>query len=229
MSSAQSPLPPVETDRVSESRWPPAIAIAIAIALQLRVPPSLAVGPRYILPIAATFLFVAVLILHPRRFGPNHQLLRKVSMALIAAISLGNAGSLSLLIHRLLNGGSITGRKIDGHRLILTGAEIWLTSLLAFGLWFWELDRGGPGARIRGEEQAPDLYFVQMSDDLLRRIPWSPSFVDYLYVSVTNSTAFSPTDTLPLRPRMKALMAVQAMASLATVGIVGARAVNILT
>ena len=219
----------IETERLTESRWPPAIAIAISIALQLRVPPSLAIGPKYIIPIAATLLFVAVLILHPRRFGPNHKLLRKVSMALIAAISLGNAGSLSLLIHRLLNGGSITGHIIDGHRLILTGAEIWLTSVLVFGLWFWELDRGGPGARIRGEVQAPDLFFVQMSDVLLRQLPWAPSFVDYLYVSITNSTAFSPTDTLPLTPRMKALMAVQALASLATVGIVGARAVNILT
>ena len=212
-----------------ESRWPPAIAVAVAIVLQLRVPKAFAIGPRYVVPGAASLLLIALIAVHPKRFGRDHHRMRRVSMALIAAISAGNATSLGLLIHRLLNGGIITGGKIDGHRLILAGSEIWLTSVIAFGLWFWELDRGGPAHRARGEDQAPDLLFVQMTDDRLLSTNWRPSLVDYFYVSVTNSTAFSPTDTLPLSSRMKALMAVQALASLATIGIVGARAVNILS
>jgi hypothetical protein len=106
---------------------------------------------------------------------------------------------------------------------------VWTTNLLLFAVLYWELDRGGPG-RPGGASAVivPDLLFPQMSDDRYAAPGWSPGFGDYLYVSLTNQTAFSPTDTLPLSLRVKALMGVQGLAALITTGIVVARAVNLL-
>jgi uncharacterized membrane protein len=100
--------------------------------------------------------------------------------------------------------------------------------VLLFGLWYWELDRGGPGARARGERDFPDFLFPQMTADDMAPPDWEPTFVDYLYLSYTNATAFSPTDTLPLSRWAKLLMLVQSGVALATVALVIARAVNIL-
>jgi hypothetical protein len=103
-----------------------------------------------------------------------------------------------------------------------------VTNVLLFGLWYWEFDRGGPLRRASGREAAPDFMFPQMADPRMAPDGWRPSLIDYLYVSFTNATAFSPTDTMPLTPTAKVLMAVQSLASLITVGLVFARAVNIL-
>jgi hypothetical protein len=105
---------------------------------------------------------------------------------------------------------------------------IWLTSLLIFALWYWEMDRGGPGKRAAGHDQPPDFLFPQMSDDRIEPLEWRPKFIDYLYVSLTNNTAFSPTDTMPLTPMAKSVMGIQAIASLVTIGLIVSRAVNIL-
>ena len=100
--------------------------------------------------------------------------------------------------------------------------------MLLFTVWYWELDRGGPEARAQEHCPPPDFLFVQMSDDRLGGLQWRPRYVDYLYTSFTNATAFSPTDTMPLSSTAKMLMSVQSMASLITIGMVFARAVNIL-
>ena len=105
---------------------------------------------------------------------------------------------------------------------------IWLTNFLIFALWYWELDRGGPGKRAAGHDAAPDFLFPQMSDDRIEPRDWRPQFIDYLYVSLTNATAFSPTDTMPLSRMAKTIMGVQAIVSLVTLGLIISRAVNIL-
>ena len=99
---------------------------------------------------------------------------------------------------------------------------------MLFGIWYWELDRGGPLARRLGERDQPDFLFVQMDRPDFAPAGWLPGLVDYLYLSFTNSTAFSPTDTMPLTPMAKWLMSAQSLVSLVTVGLVVARAVNIL-
>lgn len=208
---------------VGESRWPASCAVVVAIVLQVRLPENLSVGPSYFVPIVAVLLLVPLIIANPHRFTARSRDLRGLSVALIAAMNVGNVTSLALLLRRLIN-----GTKLDGRSLMLSAVEIWMTSVIVFGLWFWELDRGGPIARARGDREDPDLLFAQMSDPTLTSRSWTPTFIDYLYVSLTNSTAFSPTDSLPLRGRMKALMGVQALASLATIAVLGARAVNIL-
>ena len=105
---------------------------------------------------------------------------------------------------------------------------IWLTNVIVFGLWYWELDRGGPATRQQASHRQPDFLFPQMSTP--GSAPgWTPAFVDYLYTSFTNATAFSPTDTMPLTVWAKLLFMVQSLASLVTVAVVISRAVNILS
>ena len=116
----------------------------------------------------------------------------------------------------------------SGSALLFDAVKLWLTNVILFALWFWELDRGGPHRRGQASEKHPDLAFVQMTSKELAPINWLPSFWDYLFVSFTNAAAFSPTDTLPLSARAKMLMMVQAFTSLLTVALVAGRAVNIL-
>ncbi|HEX3618601.1 MAG TPA: hypothetical protein VHU61_18795, partial [Solirubrobacteraceae bacterium] len=114
-------------------------------------------------------------------------------------------------------------------QLIIAGTLIWLTNVIVFSLWYWELDRGGPGLRAAGLDGLPDFLFPNMTDEVAKLTPnWRPRFVDYLYVSLTNATAFSPTDTLPLSVEAKAMMGVQSLVSVVTIALVVSRAVNIL-
>jgi uncharacterized membrane protein len=147
-----------------------------------------------------------------------------VAIGMIAFVSAANAVSLVLLSHRLLQGGTK-----NGHALILSGIVLWCTNVLLFGLWYWEVDRGGPAARVRGDRDTPDFLFPQMTDPKWAPPNWMPQLIDYLYVSLTNATAFSPTDTMPLTPTAKWLMSAQSIVSLVTIGLVVARAVNILS
>jgi uncharacterized membrane protein len=148
---------------------------------------------------------------------------RTVVLILLAMVAVANFVSLELLVHFLLKGG-----KANGHQLILSSIVIWLTNVAVFALWYWQLDRGGPDRRARAQDAEVDFLFPQMSEPELGAT-WMPTFVDYLYVSFTNSTAFSPTDTMPLSARAKLLMMGQSLISIITVVLVAARAVNILS
>jgi uncharacterized membrane protein len=116
----------------------------------------------------------------------------------------------------------------DAVPLLLTGGGIWLTNVIVFALWYWEWDRGGPMARVLGQRQYADFLFAQMQNPESAPPDWEPAFLDYLYLSFTNSTAFSPTDVMPLSRWAKMLMMLQSSVSLVTVVLVVARAVNIL-
>ncbi len=150
---------------------------------------------------------------------------RPLAEVLLGLVNLVNAVSAALLARRLIvtSGASLTGRE-----LVDAAISIWLTNVLAFALWFWELDRGGPSRRGTPAEQPPDFLYPQMTAPQFAPESWEPDFVDYLYVSLTNATAFSPTDTMPLSRAAKALMSVESIISLVTVVVVAARAVNIL-
>jgi uncharacterized membrane protein len=152
---------------------------------------------------------------------------RITSLALIGLVNLANLGSLLLLVSKLIHG-AIHAHNSPGLELIYSAALIWMTNVIIFGLWYWELDRGGPGARCAPEHREPDFLFPQMVNPGTAPKEWTPSFFDYLYVSLTNASAFSPTDTMPLTEMSKMLMLVQSLASLVIVALVAARAVNIL-
>ncbi|HEY5316623.1 MAG TPA: hypothetical protein VIJ20_01490 [Solirubrobacteraceae bacterium] len=207
----------------AEPMWPVHAAVLLAIALQLLLPTRLRIGPAWLGPAVEGALLAALVVALPNRVQAEDRRRRLMSMALTGLVSAANIASLVLLCHELLERNSPGGR-----RLITAGALIWLTNVILFGLWYWETDRGGPGRRAAGHDGPPDLLFSQMNDDRIEPDNWRPQFIDYLYVSLTNATAFSPTDTMPLTPMAKSIMGLQSLVSLVTIGLVIARAVNIL-
>ena len=202
----------------------PALATVLAaIALQLTLPERLTVGPSWLLPALEGALLVGLSMATPRELEREHPRRRAAALGLTALVSAANVFSLAALTHFLLH-----HKVSNGRELIVSGMLIWLTNFLIFALWYWELDRGGPGRRAAGHDAAPDFLFPQMTDDRIEPPGWRPRFIDYLYVSLTNATAFSPTDTMPLTAMAKSVMGAQALVSLVTIGLIVARAVNVL-
>ena len=214
-------------ESTGEPRWPAQLAVVVAAALQLILPQTLiqGLGYRGLIPALEVALIVVLLIANPGKISPEESRLRLVGIALIALITIANMVSLVELIHALLYP---AGAKAGGRPLVYASVPIWITNVIAFGLWYWELDRGGPAARQQPTHNEPDFLFPQMSTPGCAP-GWVPSFLDYLYTSFTNATAFSPTDTMPLTPWAKFLMMLQSLASLVTVAVVVSRAVNILS
>jgi hypothetical protein len=224
-----------ETSRRGEARLPAALATAVAIAIYALLPGQLVLGPRLIIPILEAVLLASLIAVNPRRMTRQTRWSRLLSLGLVAVIALTNLIALGLLVRDL-----VEETVHDGRPLLLAALQIWLTNIIVFGLAFWELDRGGPVARNQTDRSAlppADFRFSQDEDhDTVDEVSrgssrtsgWVPSYIDYLYVSTTNSTAFSPTDTMPLSSRAKLLMAVEAIAALLTSILVIARGVSIL-
>jgi len=148
-------------------------------------------------------------------------------IAILALVWVFNVLGVVVLVISLM---SPSGVHVTGRQLLLSGVAAWLTDAIAFGLAFWELDSGGPIARaLAPARRAPDFQFPQDENAQLAREGWAPRLWDYFYVSLTNATAFSPTDTMPLTRPAKGLMAAEATLSAATILLVAARAVNILS
>jgi len=206
-----------------EVRWPVSVVVLLVVGLQLSLPTDL----RFLWPFwssATELVFLAAItVLNPRRINRHYAVTRVLALILTSIMSVSNIWSVALLIHALAKGGVN-----NATNLLLSGGSIWLTNVVVFALWYWEFDRGGPGARALARRPFPDFLFPQMSDPRYAPRHWAPSFFDYLYTSFTNATAFSPTDVMPLTRWAKFLMLVQSMVSLLTVGLVIARAVNIL-
>lgn len=217
-----------------ESRYPAAAAVLVAIVLYAALPSALLVGPRFLVPVLEVALLVPLLVGNPRRMTRETRALRLISIALILTIAATNVVSLALLVDELVHGVH------QGTDLLVGAAQVWLTNIIVFSLAYWELDRGGPVVRTR-EPRAmlppADFRFPQDEDhDAVDEVAvrsavrsdWSPAFLDYFYVSVTNSSAFSPTDTMPLSHRAKMLMAVESVSALMLSVIVIARGVSLL-
>jgi hypothetical protein len=147
---------------------------------------------------------------------------RQAGIALLALASACNA----LLVFSVI-ASLVSGHESSGAHLLLKGATVWLTNVILFGLWYWLFDRGGPVRRIRANPPPPDFQFPQMENPELAAPGWRPHFVDYMYVSFTNSIAFSPTDAMPLSRWSKLLMLLEASLSALVILLVAARAVNI--
>lgn len=212
----------VALDEISP-HWGPQVVAACAILIDLLLPDKLTIGPAWLLPSIEGLLLLVLAVASPHPDLRHNPLRRQVAVGLIGLVSAVNIFSLVLLCHLLIKGSHENGRD-----LVLSGAVLWVTNVLLFGLWYWELDRGGPLERFRRSNLPPDFLFPQMSERRWAPAGWEPQLVDYLYTSFTNATAFSPTDTMPLSPIAKWLMSAQALTSLVTVGLVVARAVNIL-
>jgi hypothetical protein len=222
--SAAHHLPAWLRPTKGENRWPVAVALLVAIALQLLVRRDLQFQPRYLLPALEVLLFVLLTIANPTRIRRESPLLRLLGLFLVIAASLATAWSAGRLVYQLA-----TGHGGTAIPLLINGGAIWLTNIIVFALWYWEFDRGGPAARAHARLRHPDFLFSQMTVPELVSRDWEPAFVDYLYLSFTNATAFSPTDTMPLTRWAKLVMMFQSGISLVTVALVVARAVNIFT
>ncbi|WP_019012026.1 DUF1345 domain-containing protein [Deinococcus aquatilis] len=214
-----------------ESLWPARLALVSVIGLNLSLNEALTAGPTWLLPALETVLLLPLSVLrsrerhhviHRRQRPELAQPVRLLALGLIAVLYLTNLVSLGLLITGLLNG---SGPAAAG---LLAGAlNIWVTNVLVFSLWYWELDQGGPLRRGQPGTML-DFAFPQTTLPQLAPSGWRPEYLDYLFVAFTNAAAFSPTDTLPLSRRVKGLMTVQAATSMLTVVLVASRAVNIL-
>lgn len=217
--------PTVDWVRGGELRWPVNLVVLIVVGLQLTLPAPYRLEARWWLAAVEVALLVAITAIHPHRILKSSLLARSLSLTLLIMMSLANLDAVSRLVYRLLTGTEGS----DATALLLTGAAIWLVNVVIFALWYWEFDRGGPVSRSGLEDPyLPDFLFAQMTTPAVAPPTWRPTFVDYLYLSFTNATAFSPTDTLPLARWAKLLMMLQSVVSLVTVALVIARAVNVL-
>jgi hypothetical protein len=208
---------------VVEPFWEAQLAVLATVVLYAALPSRLTVGPRWLLASLEGMLLLGLAISTPYRHYTQSPVRRRMSIGLIAVVTAANFAAEALLVHYLLQGGGTGGRA-----LVLSAAQIWFTNVTVFGLWFWEVDRGGPHVRTSPEPGAPDFLFPQMGAKEPSLKGWRPAFLDYLYVAFTNASAFSPTDAMPLSIRIKSLMLIESIASFLTVGLVAARAVNIL-
>jgi hypothetical protein len=208
---------------VVEPFWEAQLAVLVTVILYVALPSRLTVGPRWLVPALEGALLLGLAISTPYRHYTQSPVRRRASIGLIAIVMGANFVAEGLLVHYLLKGGGNGGRA-----LVLSAAQIWFTNVAVFGLWFWEVDRGGPHMRTAPEALPPDFLFPQMDAREPSLRGWRPAFLDYLYVAFTNASAFSPTDAMPLSVRIKTLMLIESIASFLTVGLVAARAVNIL-
>ena len=217
-----------------ENRLPPAVAVVVAVCAYALLPDSVLFAPRLVIPAVEVALLIALLITNPTRMVRQTRWSRGASVVLVGIVIITNLIALGLLIH------SLASAKASGTSLLVAAMQVWLTNVIGFGLLFWELDRGGPVTRRearRDKLPAADWRFSQDEDDdavvevaatSSLKSGWIPIFLDYLYLSVTNSSAFSPTDTMPLTNRAKILMAVEATSALLTSLLIIARAVGSL-
>jgi len=222
--AAPSRVPAWLRQTSGETRVQVGLAVLALIGLQLVLLKDLAFGSKWLMPGIESALFLALTAANPARINRESRWLRAAGLTLVVVISAATAWSAVVLVYRLLYGGMTAKPSV----LLLTGGAIWLTNVIVFALWYWEFDRGGPAARANARKHHPDFLFAQMTSPELAAHEWEPTFVDYLYLSFTNATAFSPTDTLPLSRWAKLTMMVQSAVSLATLALIVARAVNIL-
>lgn len=217
-------IPAWRRESAGESRWPVAIVVLVTVCAQLTIPDAFSLGPRWLMPAIELGMLATLMVLNPREIRLPHTSIRGLSIALTATMSLSNTVDGMRLLAAILNGTAAN----DAATVLRVGGTIWLTNIVVMALWYWELDRGGASARARNVHDRTDFLFPQMSSPQFAKTDWEPVFLDYLYTSFTNATAFSPTDVLPLTRWAKVLMMAQSLVSLSTVALIIARAVNTL-
>jgi uncharacterized membrane protein len=210
-----------------ESYTWPLLALLCVVLPQVLVPPHDRVGPPLLVPgMEATVLLVLLLI--AAKPGPVPRGARPVVLSLSGLLLVANAVAAARLVAVVLDNRKVDGVAPSATRLLVAASLILLANIVTFGLLYWQLDAGGPDGRLAEPPPYPDFQFPQTVTKGLASPDWQPRFGDHLYLAFTNVVAFSPTDTLPLTLRVKALMALQSMISLSVVVVVLARVINIL-
>jgi uncharacterized membrane protein len=223
---AVSCLMVTERAQVGERRWPMAAAVLLAGVLRIFLPPQLRLDDaRPLFVVVLAVLTVALIVGDPGRIDRQKTWLQVLTGVLIGVITFVNAGSSVRLVYAIIKAEHFT---TDANILLASGGIIWLTNVIAFGLWYWALDRGGAAARAVGTGTSPAFVFPEMSNPELVRDGWYPSFVDYLHLSYSTAMAFSPTDVSAIKPWAKLMMMAEESISVVVGILVVARAVNIL-
>ena len=213
-----------------EPRWPVALVlgsyVVLTVVLRAVEPNRESLGPHWLVPGIEALLLLVLIAADPAHIEGRRRWLRPVSISLVFGLAMAAAVSTGVLVTELIRGGNVTNSATS---LLASGALIWLGNCLVFGLLYWLLDSGGPYARHVGEHEYPDFAFSQQLSPELAPPGWRPQYVDYLILGLTTSTAFSPTDVMPLARWAKLTMALQSLISLTVMGLVIARAVNVFS
>jgi hypothetical protein len=226
----EAPERPDEEVGLAEPRWPVALAIAafiaISVALRIALPDRESLGPHWLVPGIEFGLLACLIAADPAHLAHRRRRLRRIAIALVIALAAAALVATGVLIRDLIVGGKVTN---EASSLLASGAVIWLGNVLVFSLVYWLLDSGGPVARYRAEHPYPDFAFSQQLSPELAPPGWHATYVDYLILGLTTSTAFSPTDVMPMAAWAKLTMALQSIISLSVIGLVIARAVNVFS
>ena len=209
----------------AEKRWPMAVTLVLAMAVPLVLPARFSLGPPWAVPAVEVLLLAAIIATDRGHIDRWSAAGRALSLVLVAVLVADAAGVTARLIADLIEGGPETNSAAD---LLKTGFLVWLYTIIAFAFVYWVLDGGGPESRFLAPPEFPDLAFPAQLNPGVARPGWRPEFFDYLYLGFTDATAFSPTDVMPLARWGKLAMTVQSVCSLMILGLVIARAANIL-
>jgi uncharacterized membrane protein len=215
-------IPPVRL----EARWPIMVAIALMLTITVLRPAELRLAPVWVLPALEVALLALLVVGHPAHLTRRAAGLRALSIAVVAVVLADTLVATVRLVDVLIHGGHATNA---ADQLLAAGALVWSGNVIAFALLYWLVDGGGAAARAHHPRAHPDLAFPQQLTPEIAPAGWRPQFLDYLYLSLTSSAAFSPTDVMPLVPWAKIAMAAQSLISIAVLGLVIARAVNVFT
>jgi hypothetical protein len=221
-----SPVTPPRAAERGEHWWPVALAIIVVVGLHVALPAKYRVNPPWVVPVVLLALLAALIIGDPGRIDRQKTWLRVTTSAVIALLTLANLAAAGRLV-----GAIITVNKVFANNalaLLATGGVVWVTNVIAFGLWYWDLDRGGAAARAHHPQADPAFVFPEMQNSDYTPVGWVPQFADYLSLSFWTATAFSPTDVSAIKRWAKLMMMTEAAVSLVIGILVVARAVNIL-
>jgi hypothetical protein len=221
-----SPVTPSRAAERGEHWWPVTLAIIVVAGLHVALPAKYRVNPPWVVPVVLLALLAALIIGDPGRIDRQKPWLRVTTSAVIALLTLANLAAAARLV-----GDIITTNKLfaaNATALLATGGVIWATNVIAFGLWYWDLDRGGAAARAHHPDANPAFVFPEMQHTGYTPADWVPTFTDYLSLSFWTATAFSPTDVSAIKRWAKLMMMTEAVVSLGIGVLVIARAVNIL-
>jgi uncharacterized membrane protein len=208
-----------------ERRWPMALAVLVAATLHALLPDQLRMLHSSWLPWVAAVILAALVFGDPGRINRRRTWLRVATDLLIAIITVANAYAAVMLVVGIIDNASFETPR----ELLLAGGAVWVTNVIAFSLWFWDLDRGGAAERAHRTPRSPAFIFPEMQHP--EHVPpnWLPSYIDYLAFSFATATAFSPTDVSAVKPWAKTMVVIESLLSLALATLVIARAINILT
>jgi len=209
-----------------EMRWPVMAAVVAMLTITVLRPAELRITPAWVLPAFEVVLLGLLITGHPARLTRRAAGLRALSIGIVAVVLADTLVATVRLVDVLIHGGHATN---SADQLLAAGALVWGSNVIAFALLYWLLDSGGAAVRTHRPRAHPDLAFPQHLTPEIAPAGWQPQFLDYLYLSLTSSAAFSPTDVMPLVPWAKSAMAAQSLISIAVLGLVIARAVNVFT